>query len=247
VNGLEVWLARRRGERVCLDVEILPEADGGEPKALGFELEALREAALKRRGGNGDEIFEKALAELEKYGLIIKSVDNEGFTYVAAIRADFNLSCRIRVSLRETWAAYQRYFYSFIVVLCGLLYGRNKILTNAIESKRVAELVQEALNDLQDQEFAYHTDPVTTTEPFVVPAHLRDEILKQEHSPKVRQRVWEKVQTVVEGNANVRTNLEEVRGEETRVWRWVGSSTPSRSRRVSFADRTQSGTLLRED
>jgi hypothetical protein len=33
------------------------------------------------------------------------------------------------------------------------------------------------------------------------------------------------VERVVEGNANVRANLEEVRGgDEMRVWRWVGGS-----------------------
>ena len=33
------------------------------------------------------------------------------------------------------------------------------------------------------------------------------------------------VERVVEGNANVRTNLEEVEGgDEQRVWQWVGSA-----------------------
>ena len=37
--------------------------------------------------------------------------------------------------------------------------------------------------------------------------------------------MWAPVERVVEGNANVRTNLEEVEGgDEQRVWRWVGSA-----------------------
>lgn len=59
---------------------------------------------------------------------------------------------------------------------------------------------------------------------------LRDVILQDEHSIPVRRRLWDQVEGVVEGNANVRVNMEEVEGgDELRVWRWVGSS---RGRRI---------------
>ncbi|KIO21072.1 hypothetical protein M407DRAFT_29285 [Tulasnella calospora MUT 4182] len=243
VDGIENWLAMTRGTRICNGVKPpTDERDGGEAKVLGLEKESLREAVkrkTKRDAENADEIFERVLADLDKFGMIIKGTDVEGFEYVAAVRADYTLPCRIKVTAREWWEANRRRVYTFLVLMAGLFYLRSRALASAAESRKVAGLVQEALDMLQEQEFGYHADPVTTTEPYIVPVHLRDLILKDEHSPKVRQRVWQKVAKIVEGNANVRTNEEEVRGEYTKVWRWVGSvGTPARSRRVSFADRS---------
>lgn len=48
-------------------------------------------------------------------------------------------------------------------------------------------------------------------------------ILQEEHNVHERMRLWTKVAKIVEGNANIRANIEEVAGDETRVWRWVGA------------------------
>jgi Man1-Src1p-C-terminal domain len=92
-----------------------------------------------------------------------------------------------------------------------------------VEGHRVAALVQTALDTLRAREMHHHTDPVQTPQPYFSPIHLRDLILRDEHSPSVRKRVWDKVESIVEGNANVRANVEELNGDETRVWRWVGT------------------------
>lgn len=50
------------------------------------------------------------------------------------------------------------------------------------------------------------------------------------------------MELVVEGNANVRANLEEVQGgDELRVWRWVGGGaaagrSPALRKRVQFEE-----------
>lgn len=44
VNGMESWLARERGKRLCANGDVVY-GDGGEAKALGYELEALRYSA----------------------------------------------------------------------------------------------------------------------------------------------------------------------------------------------------------
>ena len=93
------------------------------------------------------------------------------------------------------------------------------------EDKRVAELVQLALATLRNQEIAHHTDPVTAPAPYLSSLQLRDLVLQDEHSVAARARLWKRVEHVVEGNTNVRANLEEVPGgDELRVWRWVGGS-----------------------
>ena len=122
---------------------------------------------------------------------------------------------------------------SFWTVTLGMIFGalitRFRYVRNKLESRRVGELVQIALDTLRNQEFAHHTDPVTAPQPFLSSLQLRDLILQEEHSVSIRRRLWDRVERVVEGNANVRVNIEEVEGgDELRVWRWVGSS---RSRR----------------
>lgn len=89
----------------------------------------------------------------------------------------------------------------------------------------MADLVQIALDTLRNQELAHHTDPISTPQAYLSSLQLRDLILQEEHSISSRRRLWDKVERVVEGNANVRANLEEVHGgEELRVWRWVGGA-----------------------
>ena len=52
---------------------------------------------------------------------------------------------------------------------------------------------------------------------------MRDDVLREEFSPKRRERVWKRVKGVVEGNSNVRASVREGRkGEVGRVWEWIG-------------------------
>ena len=112
-----------------------------------------------------------------------------------------------------------------ILALLGVYTLRRRRVQTRIEDKRVAELVQLALATLRNQEIAHHTDPVTAPAPYLSSLQLRDLVLQDEHSVSARARLWARVEHVVEGNANVRANLEEVPGgDELRVWRWVGGS-----------------------
>lgn len=122
-------------------------------------------------------------------------------------------------------------------------YGKNKITARRGENQRVAELVQIALETLQEQELNHISDPATYPQPYLSSLQLRDLILQDEHSIPARSRLWNKVERVVEGNTNVRTNMEELRGgEEARVWRWVGTSgLSSPKKRLSmYMGQTQS-------
>lgn len=103
--------------------------------------------------------------------------------------------------------------------------ARLRIAQKKSEARRVGELVSIALDTLRNQELAHHTDPVTTPHPYLSSIQLRDVILQNEHSIPTRRRLWDQVEHIVEGNANVRANLEEIEGgDELRVWRWVGST-----------------------
>lgn len=112
-----------------------------------------------------------------------------------------------------------------VFILACLLFGRANQAQKRVENKRVAGLVQIALDTLRGQELAHHIDPVTAPRPYLSSVQLRDLILQEEHSVANRSRLWGKVERVVEGNANVRTNQQEMEGgDEMRVWYWVGSA-----------------------
>ncbi|KAG8960307.1 inner nuclear membrane protein enriched at telomere/subtelomere region [Tulasnella sp. 419] len=249
VRGVEDHLATERARRICAGVKALPPGQGGEGKAFGYEQDALKASVLKvvKDVPNPEDLYDRALVELAKLALISSDEDENGDVYYTASRSNFNLMCKIQIGLKETWDAWKGRIFALVLCILGFIMTRRKLANDALEARKVAELVQEALESLQEQEMAYHVDPVLTPEPYIAPAHLRDLILRHEHSPAVRQKLWVKVQKIVEGNSNVRANLEEVKGEDTRVWRWVGSSgTPRSKRRVSFAATTESGTLIGE-
>lgn len=129
-----------------------------------------------------------------------------------------------------------------------MLFFRRRQAHNVVENERVAALVQIALDLLRNQELAHHTDPVTAPQPYLSSLQLRDLILQDEHSVGIRRRLWERVERVVEGNANVRTNLEEVEGgDELRVWRWVGSAgaiSPGSGGRKNMSEKDQNTRIV---
>lgn len=189
-----------------------------------------------------------------------------GIQWVAALKSDMDIMCQVRVGASDAWHAWRRYLYckshginlTFSIILtfifhpalamlaAGIVYTRQKVASRSAESRRVASLVQIALDTLRRQELSHHSDPVTYPYPFLSSMHLRDDILEDEHSTAVRRRVWDKVERVVEGNSNVRANVEVVNGDETRVWRWVGGggsllSGASPQKRVQFTDEGNGG------
>lgn len=130
-------------------------------------------------------------------------------------------------------------FSAIAALIGGGFITKARRASRVVENKRVAELVQIALDTLRNQELAHHTDPITAPQPYLSSLQLRDLILQDEHSISSRRRMWDQVERVVEGNTNVRTNLEEVHGgDELRVWRWVGGAgrSPGFRKTVQFRD-----------
>ncbi|KAI0302261.1 Man1-Src1p-C-terminal domain-containing protein [Russula brevipes] len=229
-KAIEAVLGLERGKRLCVsEVPPIQDTEGGEAKRWGMHLDALREAMKAKTApqlqGTFDDTFGEAIQQLVTWGGVITGEDSKGGRYIAHKTPNLDWTCALRVKSRETWKEWRMRVLGTIVAVLGMYILRRRRAKGRIEGKRVAELVQLALATLRNQEIAHHTDPVTAPQPYLSSLQLRDLILQDEHSVAARARLWARVERVVEGNANVRANLEEVPGgDELRVWRWVGGS-----------------------
>jgi len=237
-KAIEVTLAKERGRRVCSGDRVnasVAEDSPEEAKKWGIELSELKEGFKKTVAPSllpvFDDMFNEAIQQLTQWGGVIVGESEDGTRYVAHKTPQLSWDCVITVKSRELWAAWRTSVLASILAILATLGARIRVTQRQKESRRVAGLVQVALDTLRNQEMAHYTDPVNAPQPYLSSIQLRDLVLQDEHSVSARRRLWEKVERVVESNANVRANLEEIEGgDETRVWRWVGSSgrTPSR-------------------
>ncbi|KAF4614692.1 hypothetical protein D9613_003028 [Agrocybe pediades] len=236
-KSIESRLTKERGQRICRgDISKAPPSeDLEEAIRWGIEESQLREfyrAAIDPTLlPQFDDVFNTAIQQLTQWGGVFVGETSDGKRYIAHKTPEMSLQCLVKVKSREVWAAWRPTVLGSILSLLLLSAARLRIAAKHKENKRVAGLVQVALDTLRNQEMAHYTDPLTTPAPYLSSIQLRDLVLQDEHSVPTRRRLWEKVERVVEGNANVRANLEEIEGgDETRVWRWVGSSgrTPGR-------------------
>ncbi|KIJ17374.1 hypothetical protein PAXINDRAFT_10214 [Paxillus involutus ATCC 200175] len=244
-KAIEALLGQERGRRVCAGGQdnqpTISPNEGGEAEKWGLEVEALRETMKQKTAPHlletFDDTFNEAIQQLVQWGSVVFGEDLSGHRYLAHKTPNLTFNCQFTVKSRELWLRWRATILGFIAGACGFYSLRHSRAQRKIESKRVAELVQIALDTLRNQELAHHTDPVTAPHPYLSSLQLRDLILQDEHSISARSKLWDQVERVVEGNANVRVNLEEVQGgDEHRVWRWVGTAGrgPEYRKRVQF-------------
>ncbi|OBZ75242.1 Inner nuclear membrane protein SRC1 [Grifola frondosa] len=227
-KAVEAHLAAERGRRLCEGVGVgLPEGDEAtEAKRWGLELDKLKEDFRKKTApgllDTLDDTFNEAVQQLVQWGGVIMGEDADGKRYLAHRTPVMDWTCTLRVKARDAWSEWQRSIIGTMFAVAAILYIRRRQAQKAIENRRVAHLVTVALELLRNQEILHYTDPVAEPAPYLSSLQLRDLVLQDEHNVRARSKLWNRVERVVEGNANVRTNLEEVRGgDELRVWRWV--------------------------
>ncbi|KAG0707805.1 Man1-Src1p-C-terminal domain-containing protein [Suillus ampliporus] len=243
-KAIEALLGQERGRRMCAGEkpgrEIVNDSEGGEAKKWGLDVETLRNTMIRKTAphlfATFDDTFNEAIQQLVQWGGVIFGEDTAGNRYLAHKTPQLTWNCQLTVKSRELWEQWRASVYALIACMGAFYFIKRSRAHRRIEGRRVAELVQIALDTLRNQELAHHTDPVTAPHPYLSSVQLRDLILQDEHSISVRRRVWDQVERVVEGNANVRANLEEVQGgDELRVWRWVGTAGgPDFRKKVQF-------------
>ncbi|KAL0568653.1 inner nuclear membrane protein enriched at telomere/subtelomere region [Marasmius crinis-equi] len=227
-KGIERALALERGTRLCHSESEGPvkDVDGAEARRWGIPLKKLQKR-FRPEGQvvNYDDIFQEAVQQLVQWGGVTIGEDSEGERYLAHKSPLLTWDCQIKVKSREVWEEWRLTVFGTLGLLVFILLSRSRRARRQLDNQRVAGLAQVALDTLRHQEFSYHVDPVSVPQPYLSSVQLRDLVLQEEHDVKVRKRLWEKVERVVEGNANVRANEEEVTGgDHMRAWRWVGAT-----------------------
>lgn len=232
-KAIEVVLGQERGRRVCFDgktaVDIVKEEDGGDAKKWGIEIGELKELIKAKTKPHllptFADTFNEAVQQLIQWGGVVIGEDKDSHRYLAHKTPDLSWVCLMKVRSREFWEVWRATVLGTFIMILILIVARVRSAQKEVERRRVSDLVQIALDTLRNQELAHHTDPIVAPQPYLSSIQLRDLILQEEHSISTRRRLWNEVERVVEGNANVRANLEEIEGgDELRVWRWVGSA-----------------------
>ncbi|KAL4074469.1 Man1-Src1p-C-terminal domain-containing protein [Scleroderma yunnanense] len=232
-KAIEALLGQERGRRICAggpqSQATISDTEGGDARKWGVEIETLRETMKQKTAPHlletFDDTFNEAIQQLTQWGSVVFGEDMLGKRYLAHKMPNMTLNCQLTVKFREQWFRWRTTFFACLAGYCAIYVLRRSRAQRQIETKRVAELVQITLDTLRNQELAHHTDPLTAPQAYLSSIQLRDLILQDEHSISARRRLWDQVERIVESNANVRANLEEVQGgDELRVWRWVGNA-----------------------
>ncbi|KAL1717510.1 Man1-Src1p-C-terminal domain-containing protein [Schizophyllum commune] len=239
---LSALLRGLRSKRLCSgQFERYSAEDGGEARQWGLPHNEIYDIFDKMTGNkpNKNEVkqaFNDALAQLSKLELIFEGRDTSGQRYYAHKEVQLGWKCWAKVNIRETWAYYRLYVFGIVASTLLIWYKLYSWRAQKIDTERARELAMECLETLQNQVITHYSDPVRAPEPYVGSARMRDLLLQREWNNSYRNKIWKRVEKLVEGNENVRANLaEEGGGDEMRVWQWVGSvgMTPMRPRRNS--------------
>ncbi|GAA5868312.1 hypothetical protein JCM3774_001002 [Rhodotorula dairenensis] len=225
-------LRQRRGEVICKGMERMRRKEGNEEaRVFGLQAEALLAALRSENERCGrpydedvlEEVNRLALRDLEAHGEV-KVWRNGDEYWFATETAEMPMSCRVRLAAIRALKRHKAHIATVVAVVAVVLWARHKLRSRRTDAELVRHLVQVALRQLQQQERSHYADPVHVPFPHVVPSHLRDLILQDEHSPRRRAELWKQVEKIVEGNANVRVADVEQYGEEMRGWLWTGPS-----------------------
>lgn len=137
------------------------------------------------------------------------------------------LKCRIILGGKQFVAKYQRYIFLSIAILVLMSVFR-RFLANRNKMARIAdEMIEKVIKRLIEQDFASRRN--STTPSALSISHLRDSLLVDLNlDSKTKKYIWESVYKIVSGNSNIREYVTSVRGEQHKVWEWIGNPSSAR-------------------
>lgn len=135
-----------------------------------------------------------------------------------------SIGCRIRLVLGAFYQAYRVKIWVCGLTLLGALYIWFRIRVHSRQQRRVEELVQAVLQILAEQDALNRRDP---TIPSSISIHQIRDALFFKCSARQRTILWPAVCQAIGRNSNVRETVMSIKGEQHRVWEWIGSDVLS--------------------
>ncbi|QSZ32618.1 hypothetical protein DSL72_002197 [Monilinia vaccinii-corymbosi] len=218
-------LRERRAKWECGD--LVDETGAPEP-TVEIGTEKLKKlVGEKRRKGMGEAEFEElwlgAIGEIKGRDEVVVGADGSN-TLKSTSFARLPLACAIKRSFRRTMARYHVEIGSLGLGFVLFFYIRSLIRSRAATNAAIPALVSLTLSRLATQASLYAQNPDVVKESWISIGQLRDDVLRDEHTLKKREKIWAKVRKVVEMNSNVRSmQRESHNGEISRVWEWIGA------------------------
>ncbi|EHA53667.1 hypothetical protein MGG_04363 [Pyricularia oryzae 70-15] len=223
-------LRERRAQYEC---GTAAEKEEEKPVTPSIEEEVLKNILSDKRSKKMgkqefDDLWEAAIGDIKERDEVEeeedKVLDSSGVSRTrlsSTSLARLPLTCSLRRTFRLGLERYRLYLCAVVVLILSGFWARFKYRRHVATKAQVPRLVDMVLERLAAQkELAYDTGE---DDPFLFLPNLRDDVLREKHSLAERERIWQRVRTVVEQNSNVRQGQREGRdGEVGRAWEWIG-------------------------
>ncbi|TIB02689.1 hypothetical protein E3P94_00934 [Wallemia ichthyophaga] len=168
-----------------------------------------------------DDIYQLAVKDLVDNEEIDTVRRDNGINLLIARNAQISLGCRLRLKLSSIARKWRLEFSTLVALFLGYTFALTKIRRATAEKKRVKELVKYTIEHVRERMVESMHDPAMA--PYVIPEQIRDNALADIHSSAERQKLWSRVRSVVESNANIQLKQLEIQGDITDVFEWKSS------------------------
>lgn len=135
-----------------------------------------------------------------------------------------SIGCRTRLVMGAFYRTYKMKIWTSGLVLLSIFYSWFRLRTRSRQQRRVEELVQAVLQILAEQDALNRRDP---TIPSSISIHQIRDALFFKSSARQRATLWPTVCQAIGRNSNVRETVMSIKGEQHRVWEWIGSDVLS--------------------
>jgi len=220
LKNIKMLLRERQGAFQCRQC---PTPTLGE-SALKAALTSSRFNRASWAGEDFESYYKLAILDVQKdpdhHGLTLMGDASAGQQriFLSSI-AKFSWRCQLYLLVSYFVDTYRWHLIGFSLAFLLIVYFYFRLRTARWERKKVDELVQTVLQCLAEQDALNRRDP-SRPATLSVP-QLRDALFMNASS-KEKARLWPLVCSAIANNSNVRESVMSIKGEQHRVWEWIG-------------------------
>ncbi|KGG51498.1 hypothetical protein DI09_33p150 [Mitosporidium daphniae] len=186
------------------------------PVINSHRFEAFLAAALSRIAGRPESFEVKTLP-------VDQEQEHPNQTWFRAHTPSFSFECRFRLFCMR----HRPLIAIFTVIVAIAIWIKRTVSRMRSLSKDAKLLMETVLDKLIQQDFLNRQD--STMFPSCIPvAQLRDALISGPtfspscNTESYRRQLWKEVSRLIHSNSNVRESTTLIRGEQHRVWEWIG-------------------------